>query len=147
MDHFYKSCVETDLASLHYVTFVEPLTVLPTEALSFDSNEFMNNSINKLIQEEKKNPFLLPMNILSPRFWCTKKYEVQFEELSYKVLRVLLINLKLLLKYLFVTRFTTSSYSFRLVVIYQDYFNNFDRRNVYTLNLYETKVIYPGVSN
>jgi hypothetical protein len=40
MDHLYKSYVETDLVSLHYVTFVESLAVFPTEALSFNSEQF-----------------------------------------------------------------------------------------------------------
>jgi hypothetical protein len=58
MDPFYKSCVETDLASLHYITFIEPLIVLSTETLSFDSEQFTNNPINKVI-EAKRKPFLL----------------------------------------------------------------------------------------
>jgi hypothetical protein len=47
MNSFYKSCTETDFATLHYVTFIKPLGVFPTEALSFDSEQFTNNSINK----------------------------------------------------------------------------------------------------
>jgi hypothetical protein len=37
MDHFYKSNAETDLVTLYYVTFIEPLTIFPMEALSLDS--------------------------------------------------------------------------------------------------------------
>jgi hypothetical protein len=37
IDPFCKSCVKTDMTSLHYVTFIELLTIFPTEALSFDS--------------------------------------------------------------------------------------------------------------
>jgi hypothetical protein len=37
MDPFYKSYAEIDLASLHYITFIEPLAVFPMEKLSFDS--------------------------------------------------------------------------------------------------------------
>jgi hypothetical protein len=36
MDSSCKTYVKTDLASLHYVTFIEPLVVCPTEALSFE---------------------------------------------------------------------------------------------------------------
>jgi hypothetical protein len=57
MDPFCKSCVETDLASLHYITFIEPLIVLSTKTLSFDSEQFTNNPINKVI--EAKKTFLL----------------------------------------------------------------------------------------
>jgi hypothetical protein len=52
MDSFCKTYIKTDLASLHYVTFIELLVVCPTEALSFDSDEFMNNAINKVIEEK-----------------------------------------------------------------------------------------------
>jgi hypothetical protein len=54
MDTSCKSCVETDLASLHYTIFIKPLIVLSTETLSFDSEQFTNNHINKVI-EAKKN--------------------------------------------------------------------------------------------
>jgi hypothetical protein len=47
MVFFYKSCTKMDLKTLHYVTFIEPFGVFPTEALSFDSKQFTNNSINK----------------------------------------------------------------------------------------------------
>jgi hypothetical protein len=50
MNHFYKSCVEIDLAWLHYVIIIEPLTVMPTESLSIDSEQFMN----KLIEEKNQ---------------------------------------------------------------------------------------------
>jgi hypothetical protein len=59
MDSSCKTYVETDLISLHYVTFIEPLVVYPTEALSFDSDEFMNNSINKVIEEKTNESFVL----------------------------------------------------------------------------------------
>jgi hypothetical protein len=54
MDHFCKTYVETDLASLHYITFIEPLTICPMEAKSFDSDQFTNNSINKVIEEKNQ---------------------------------------------------------------------------------------------
>jgi hypothetical protein len=59
MNTFCKSCVDTDLASLHYVTFIKPFVVSPKEALSFDSKQFTNTSINKLIEAKDKYPFLL----------------------------------------------------------------------------------------
>jgi hypothetical protein len=46
-------------ATLHYVTFIEPLAVLQTKALSFDSEEFLNNSINKVIESKSNDFFLL----------------------------------------------------------------------------------------
>jgi hypothetical protein len=49
---FLQNIYQNWLASLHYVTFIEPLVVCPTEALSFDSDEFMNNAINKVIEEK-----------------------------------------------------------------------------------------------
>jgi hypothetical protein len=61
---FYKSYVEADLASLHYFTFIEPLVVLPMKPLSFRSEQFINSSINKLIEAK--------INIALPSLWCTK---------------------------------------------------------------------------
>jgi hypothetical protein len=46
-----KTYVETDLASLYYVTFIAPLAVCPTEALSINYDQFTNNTINKVIEE------------------------------------------------------------------------------------------------
>jgi hypothetical protein len=50
MDSFYKSCAETDLATLHYVTCIELFDVLPTEPLSFDDEQFTNNYTNKVFE-------------------------------------------------------------------------------------------------
>jgi hypothetical protein len=50
MDSLYTSCVETDLAMLHYITFIEPFGVLPIEALSFDAQQFTNNYANKVFE-------------------------------------------------------------------------------------------------
>jgi hypothetical protein len=87
IDPFCKSCVKTDLASLHYVSFIEPLAIFPTKALSFDSEQFMNNSINKVIEEKTNDPFLL----LEEHFFATvllykTNYEIQFKHLSPEVL-------------------------------------------------------------
>jgi hypothetical protein len=50
MDPFCKAYIEIDLASL---------AVMPTESLSFGYERFMNNSINKMIEEKINDPFLL----------------------------------------------------------------------------------------
>jgi hypothetical protein len=47
-----------DLVTLHYVTFVEPFVVLPTEALAFDSEQFTSNYTNK-VSESKNNDHVL----------------------------------------------------------------------------------------
>jgi hypothetical protein len=41
MDPFCKSYAEIDLASLHYVTFIEPLVIIPMESLSFGFEQFI----------------------------------------------------------------------------------------------------------
>jgi hypothetical protein len=56
MDYSCKIYVKTDLASL---AFIEPLVVCSMEALSFDSNEFMNNAINMVIEENTNEPIVL----------------------------------------------------------------------------------------
>jgi hypothetical protein len=77
MDTFY------DLASLHYVTFIEPLVVSPSEALCFDSEQFMNTSINKLIEAKPKDPFLIfEEYFVANNFVYRKSYGVQFKDLS-----------------------------------------------------------------
>jgi hypothetical protein len=83
MNIFSKSYTTSDLASLHYVKFIEPLAISPSEALSFDSEQFMNISINKLIQAKTKDPFLL----FEEYFFASvlvyrKSYDVQFENMS-----------------------------------------------------------------
>jgi hypothetical protein len=80
MDHFYKSNAETDLVTLYYVTFIEPLTVFPMEALSLDSEQFMNNSINKVIEAKINDHFLLLRTFLH------RSFVVQFKNLSHEVL-------------------------------------------------------------
>jgi hypothetical protein len=87
----YKSLVtmdpfKTNLASLHYVTFIEPFVVMPTESLSFSSEQFMNNSITKLIEEKTNDPFILLEEHFFIAFLLQKKYEVQFEDLTHEVL-------------------------------------------------------------
>jgi hypothetical protein len=59
MDCFYKSCVKTDLVTLHYVIFIEPFDVLPTKAISFDAGQFKTNYINKVFKSKNNDNFLL----------------------------------------------------------------------------------------
>jgi hypothetical protein len=47
-----KSYVKTNLASLHSIAFNEPLTARPIQAMFFNSEQFMNNSI-KVIEAKK----------------------------------------------------------------------------------------------
>jgi hypothetical protein len=56
------SCIsypDTDLVWLHYITFIELIAISPDEALSYDSKQFMNTYMNKLIEAKSKEPFLL----------------------------------------------------------------------------------------
>jgi hypothetical protein len=59
MDRFYKANIKTDLAMLLYMAFIKPLTVSPTEVLSFDSQQFTNNSNNKVIEAKTIDHFVL----------------------------------------------------------------------------------------
>jgi hypothetical protein len=73
MDSSFKTYVETELASLHYTTFIEPLAICQMEALYFNSDQFMNNSINKVIEEKPMTLSCSSRNISSLPFWCIKK--------------------------------------------------------------------------
>jgi hypothetical protein len=53
----YQTCAGTDLAMLHYVTFIEPFDVLPTESLSFDCNQITLSYENKIFESNDKDPF------------------------------------------------------------------------------------------
>jgi hypothetical protein len=111
VDPFYKLYAEIDLASLHYVTFIKLLVDMPTESLSFGSEQFMNNSINKLIEEKINDPFLL----LEKHYFATvllhnKTYGVQFEILLQSSL-ILFRTVKWILYDLCIIKFTTSSLS------------------------------------
>jgi hypothetical protein len=84
MDPFRKSHVKTDLASIHYIIFIEPLAVFSTEV---DSEQFTNISINKEIESKTEDPFLL----LDEHFFTAdlvykKHYDVQLEGLLNEVL-------------------------------------------------------------
>jgi hypothetical protein len=88
MDIFCKLYVEIDFASLHHVTFIELLAIMPTVSLAFSLEQFMNNSIDKLIEGKIYNHFLL----LEEHFFVVvllhnKTYEVQFEDISYQVIK------------------------------------------------------------
>jgi hypothetical protein len=82
---------ETDLASLHYTTFVEPLTVLLREALSFDSDQFANNSI-KLFEAKNKKSFLLQRTFLRRCFDVKKLMKFNSKTVA-RSSRVLLKNI------------------------------------------------------
>jgi hypothetical protein len=73
MDRFYKTNTETDLTTLHYMAFIEPLTIFPMEAMSFDSKQFMNNSINKVIEVERTDHFLLIEEHFITAVFCIEK--------------------------------------------------------------------------
>jgi hypothetical protein len=102
MDSSCKTYVETDLASLYYVTFIAPLAVCPTEALSIDYDQFTNNTINKVIEEidydqftnntinkviEEKNEQLFRAPQSRNLFGVKKPYKFEFKDLSYEVLQ------------------------------------------------------------
>jgi hypothetical protein len=73
MDRFCKINTKTDVTTLHYVAFIEPLTIFPTEALSFDSKQFTNNFINKVIEVERTDPFLLIEEHFITAVFCIEK--------------------------------------------------------------------------
>jgi hypothetical protein len=60
MDSSCKIYVKTDLTSLYYVIFIEPLIVCPIKTLSFDSDQLTNNTINKVIEEKNEQLFRAP---------------------------------------------------------------------------------------
>jgi hypothetical protein len=68
-----KAYVKTNLTSLHHVTFIELLGICPTEALSFDSDQFTNNSINMVIEEKTSDPFVLLEEYFFATFLVYKK--------------------------------------------------------------------------
>jgi hypothetical protein len=45
---FYKTYAKADLASVHYVTFIEPLAIVPAGPLSFSTAPFYNTHNNDL---------------------------------------------------------------------------------------------------
>jgi hypothetical protein len=111
MDPFHKSCVTTDLASLHYVTFIESLAIFSTKTLSFDSEQFKNVSINKEIDSKIEDPFLL----LDEHFFATdlvyKKVKFNLKGYHMRFSSFFFINVKIVVKYLCIIKFTTTSLS------------------------------------
>jgi hypothetical protein len=84
IDPFCNSYVGTDLVSLRYAIFIEPLAILPREALFFDSDHFTNNSTKKVIEWKINASFILLEEYFSTAVTLyNKKYEAQFEDLSY----------------------------------------------------------------
>jgi hypothetical protein len=100
MDSSCKTYVKSDLASLHYVAFIEPIVICTMEVLSFHSDQFTNNAINKVIQDKISDPFILNQEHFFTTFLVYKKpYEFELEDLSHEVLQFLRI-IKLVIKYL-----------------------------------------------
>jgi hypothetical protein len=88
MDSSCKTYVETDLTSLHYVTFIEAFAICPTKVLSFDSNEFKNNIANKVIEENTNEPIVLIEEHFFAIFLVYKKsYKFELEDLPPEVLQ------------------------------------------------------------
>jgi hypothetical protein len=84
---FYKSDAKADLASLHYVTFIEPLAVFSIEPLSFTSLPFHNNSNKVVLQTKPHDPFLL----LKDHYFVVtllhkNTYAIHFEDLLQEML-------------------------------------------------------------
>jgi hypothetical protein len=83
MNTFFESYADTNLAWLHYVTFLELIVVSPNETLSFDSELFVNTSINKFIKAKIKDSFLLYKEHFFARVLVHRKsYDIQFDDLS-----------------------------------------------------------------
>jgi hypothetical protein len=66
-----------DLATLYYVTFIKPFDMLPTETLSFDSEQFTDSYTKKVFESKNNDHFLL----LKEHFFDAvvlykKKYEI-----------------------------------------------------------------------
>jgi hypothetical protein len=81
MNTFCKSCVDTDLASLHCIICIEPFVVSPKEALFFDFEQFTSTSINKLIEPKDKDSFLIfEEHFFDGVLLHRKSYGVHFED-------------------------------------------------------------------
>jgi hypothetical protein len=87
MSIFCKSYVDTDLAALHYVIFIESFAVSPKEALSLNSEQFVNTSINKLIEAQDQDSYLLfEEDFFGGILVYRKSYNVHFEDYRMKIL-------------------------------------------------------------
>jgi hypothetical protein len=75
-----------DLATLHYVTFIEPFGVFSIEPLSFNSEQFMNNSISNIFESKLNDPFLLfEEHFFAVVLLYKKSYKMQFKNLWHEV--------------------------------------------------------------
>jgi hypothetical protein len=72
MNTFFKSFADTDLAWLRYVIFIEPIAVSLNEAISFNSELFMNTvpSSTSSLKQKSKTISCSLKNISSQAFWC-----------------------------------------------------------------------------
>jgi hypothetical protein len=130
MEPSCKTYVETDMVSLHYVTFIEPLAICLTEALSFDSDQFTKNSINKVIEEKTNDPFLLLQEHLSTAFFVYKKL------MNYN---------SMICRMKFSSSSQNHKVSAKIFVNHKFYHNNFilTTKNVYTQCYIEQKLFIP----
>jgi hypothetical protein len=72
---------------LHYVTFIEPLAVLPTEPMSFTSVSFHNTSNKEVLQTKLHDPFLLlEDHYFAATLLHQNTYAICFENLSQEML-------------------------------------------------------------
>jgi hypothetical protein len=80
-------CCNNNTAPDTFPTFIELVAILPIEALSFDSEQFTNNSMNKVIEGKRNDSFVhLEELFFAAVMLYTKNYEVQFEDLLHEVL-------------------------------------------------------------
>jgi hypothetical protein len=86
MDHFYKTNTETDLETLHYVAFIDPPTVFPTEACPLTLNSLWTTTQSTRWLKQKQLTISYYSKNISRNFVVQKKYEVQFESLLHEVL-------------------------------------------------------------
>jgi hypothetical protein len=80
-------CCNNNTSPDTFPTFIEPVAILPIEVLSFDSEQFTNNSMNKVIEGKRNDSFVhLEKLFFAAVMLYTKNYEVQFEDLLHEVL-------------------------------------------------------------
>jgi hypothetical protein len=84
MNSYCKSYAQIDLASLHYVTFIELHVIIWTESLTFGLDQFMNKSVDR--GKTKDHFLLIKDNLFAAALLHNKTYEVEFEDLSHEVL-------------------------------------------------------------
>jgi hypothetical protein len=82
MNIFCKLCDDIDLASLHYVIFIQLIAISSNEVMSFGSEQFINTSINKLIEPKDKDPFMIFEEYFFGSVLVNRKsYNIHFKDL------------------------------------------------------------------